>query len=84
MEVSGYDRIRQDQKDIVTLNVFSWALLQPSEDVYDFSKLDKILDLVRENGLKVCLATSTAAHPAWMARKYPDILRTEKDGCQES
>ncbi len=66
--------------DIVTLNVFSWAQLQPSEDTYDFSKLDKIMELVQKNGLKVCMATSTAAHPAWMARKYPDILRTEKNG----
>lgn len=64
----------------VTLNVFSWAALQPSEDIYDFEKLDKIMDLMRENGFKVCLATSTAAHPAWMAKRYPDILRTEADG----
>ena len=64
----------------VTLNVFSWAALQPDEDTYDFSKLDKIMELVREHGLKVCMATSTGAHPAWMARKYPDILRTEADG----
>lgn len=66
--------------DIVTLNVFSWAMLQPDEDTYDFSKLDKIMELVKENGLKVCMATSTAAHPAWMARKYPDILRTGTNG----
>ncbi|SHK24147.1 beta-galactosidase [Anaerocolumna jejuensis DSM 15929] len=66
--------------DIVTLNVFSWASLQPDENTYDFTKLDKIMDLVRENGLKVCLATSTGAHPAWMAKKYPDILRTEING----
>ncbi len=66
--------------DVVTLNVFNWAMLQPQEDVYDFSKLDKIMDMVRTNGLKVCMATSTAAHPAWMARKYPDILRTEHNG----
>lgn len=66
--------------DTVTLNVFSWAALQPSEDVYDFSKLDKIMAMCRENGLKVVLATSTAAHPAWMAKKYPEILRTEADG----
>ena len=66
--------------DIVTLNVFSWASLQPSEDTYHFDKLDKIMDLVTKNGLKICLATSTAAHPAWMARKYPDILRTEFNG----
>ncbi len=63
--------------DIVTLNVFSWAMLQKDDDVYDFSKLDKIMEMVRSNGLKVCMATSTAAHPAWMARKHPDILRTE-------
>ena len=66
--------------DIVTLNVFSWASLQPSEDTYCFDKLDKIMELVTKHGLKVCLATSTAAHPAWMARKYPDILRTEFNG----
>ena len=66
--------------DIVTLNVFSWALLQPSENEYHFEKLDKIMELVKENGLQVCLATSTGAHPAWMAKKYPDILRVEFDG----
>ncbi len=66
--------------DTVTLNVFSWAALQPDENTYDFAKLDKIMDLVEANGLKVCMATSTAAHPAWMARKYPDVLRTEHNG----
>lgn len=66
--------------DEVTLNVFSWASLQKDEETYDFSRLDKIMDLVKKNGIKVCLATSTAAHPAWMARKYPDILRTEHNG----
>lgn len=66
--------------DIVTLNVFSWASLQSDDNVYHFDKLDKIMKLVRENGMKVCLATSTGAHPAWMARKYPDILRTEFNG----
>ena len=66
--------------DTVTLNVFSWAALQPSEDVYDFSKLDKIMKMVKDNGLKVVLATSTAAHPAWMAKRYPEILRVEFNG----
>lgn len=66
--------------DIVTLNVFSWARLQRADDVYDFSQLDKIMEMVHENGLYVCLATATGAHPAWMARKYPDILRTEFNG----
>ncbi|MDO4311787.1 MAG: beta-galactosidase [Eubacteriales bacterium] len=66
--------------DIVTLNVFSWAAIQPSEDEYDFSKLDKIMEMVRKNGLYVCLATSTGAHPAWMAKRHPDVLRTDFEG----
>jgi len=64
----------------VTLNVFSWAALQPDENTYCFEKLDKIMKLMRENGFKVCMATSTAAHPAWMAKRHPDILRTEFSG----
>lgn len=66
--------------DTVTLNVFSWASLQSDETTYHFEKLDKIMELVHKNGLKVCLATSTGAHPAWMAKKYPEILRTEFNG----
>lgn len=66
--------------DIVTLNVFNWALLQPNENTYNFETLDKVMNLVKAHDLKVCLATSTAAHPAWMAKKYPDILRTEFNG----
>lgn len=63
--------------DVVTLNVFSWAALQPSEDEYNFSDLDRIVDMVSAKGMKICMATSTAAHPAWMARKYPDICKTD-------
>lgn len=66
--------------NLVTLNVFSWAALQPDEETYSFEKLDKIMELVRENGLKICMATSTGAHPAWMAKRHPDILRTEFNG----
>lgn len=59
---------------IVTLPVFSWAKLQPSEEEYRFEWLDKIMDMIYENGIHVCLATSTAAQPACMSLKYPEIL----------
>lgn len=72
--------MKQAHINIVTLNVFSWAALQPDVYTYDFTKLDEIMELVRSHGMKVCLATSTGAHPAWMAKRHPDILRTEKNG----
>lgn len=66
--------------DVATVNVFSWAMLQPDEDTYDFSFLDETIDRLYKSGVHVCLATSTGAHPAWMARKYPDVLRVDVQG----
>ncbi|KRF12057.1 beta-galactosidase [Paenibacillus sp. Soil787] len=66
--------------DVATINVFSWALSQLNEDTYDFTWLDEIIDRLFDNGTFICLATSTGAHPAWMARKYPDILRVDFEG----
>ncbi|WP_379151117.1 beta-galactosidase [Paenibacillus sp. sgz5001063] len=66
--------------DLATINVFSWAKSQPDENTYKFEWLDRIMDRLSEAEISVCLATSTAAHPAWMARKYPDVLRVTFDG----
>ncbi|RKL67230.1 beta-galactosidase [Salipaludibacillus neizhouensis] len=66
--------------DVATLNVFSWATNQPNEDTYDFAWLDEHIDRLYKNGIYTCLATSTAAHPAWMAKKYPDVLRVDFQG----
>lgn len=66
--------------DTVTLNVFSWASLQPDENTYDFTKLDKIMAMVKAHGMRVVLATSTGAHPAWMAHRYPEVTRVEFNG----
>ncbi|HEY5561361.1 MAG TPA: beta-galactosidase [Clostridiaceae bacterium] len=65
--------------NIITVPVFSWAKLEPSEGIYDFSWLDKIMDLAHKNNIFVCLATSTAAQPAWMSKKYPEILPVDQN-----
>ena len=64
----------------VTLPVFSWALLQPDEDTYNFEWLDDILKTLKENNIYVCMATSTAVQPNWMSRKYPEILPVDFEG----
>lgn len=66
--------------DTLTVNVFSWATLQPDEHTFDFAVLDRILEKLAAAGKVVCLATSTAAHPAWMARAYPDVTRVDFEG----
>ncbi len=63
-----------------TINVFSWAKIQPSEETYDFSELDDIIDMLGRENYDIVLATSTAALPAWMVKRYPEVMRTDYEG----
>lgn len=66
--------------NLVTLPVFSWAKLEPEEGVYSFEWLDRILDKLWKNRIYVFLATPTTAQPAWMSRKYPEVLPVDIAG----
>ncbi|MBR3755210.1 MAG: beta-galactosidase [Clostridia bacterium] len=63
-----------------TLGVFSWAVLEPEEGVYNFGWLDEIMNRLHANGIDVVLATPSAARPHWLAEKYPEVLRTPESG----
>ena len=59
----------------VSVGIFAWARLEPEEGRYDFAWLDEIVDRLRENGIGIVLATPSGARPAWMAQRYPEVLR---------
>ncbi|WP_308557142.1 beta-galactosidase [uncultured Lactobacillus sp.] len=63
-----------------TINIFSWGILEPSEGHYDFSKLDKIVQELSDANFDIVMGTSTAAMPAWMFKKYPDVARVDYQG----
>ncbi|MBR4082518.1 MAG: beta-galactosidase [Clostridia bacterium] len=60
----------------VSIGIFSWARLEPEDGVYDFAWLDEVIDRLWKGGIHIILATPTGARPAWMAQKYPEVLRT--------
>ncbi|MBP2058231.1 beta-galactosidase [Lactobacillus colini] len=64
----------------VTVGVFSWAKLEPKEGNYTFDWLDDIFDRVEKMHGHVILATPSGARPAWLAKKYPEVLRVDSDG----
>jgi beta-galactosidase len=66
--------------NVATVGVFSWVSLQPDEDRFSFEWLDTLLDKLAAAGRYVCLATPTAAQPAWMSQRYPDVLRAGSSG----
>ena len=55
-----------------TINVFSWAKIQPSENEYNFTELDEIVDMLSNENYDIVMATSTAALPAWMVKTTRD------------
>ena len=63
-----------------TVNVFSWAKIQPSEEIYNFTELDEIIQMLSDANFRIVLATSTAALPAWMVKRYPEVARTDYEG----
>ncbi|MDD3197836.1 MAG: beta-galactosidase [Eubacteriales bacterium] len=71
---------KQANINSTTINVFSWAKIQPSEDTYDFSELDEIIDMLTKENIDIVLATSTGAMPAWLVSKYPETARTDYEG----
>ena len=72
--------MREAHVNLVSVGIFSWALLEPEPGVYDFGWLDRIIDLLWENGVAVDLATPTAAPPAWLVREHPEVLPVTRDG----
>ncbi|RLK52611.1 beta-galactosidase [Microbacterium telephonicum] len=66
--------------NIVSLAIFSWALLEPRPGEYDFAWLDEIMDLLHAGGIDVDLATATASPPPWLAKQHPEILPVGEDG----
>ena len=72
--------MREAGVNLVSLGIFSWAKLEPRPDEYDFGWLDRILNLLYENGVMVDLATATASPPPWLARLHPESLPVTENG----
>ena len=74
-------RIFKDARiNSATINVFSWAKIQPSESEYYFKELDEVVEMLSREGYDIVLATSTGAMPAWLYKKYPEVARTDYEG----
>lgn len=70
--------------NLVSVGIFSWALLEPKEGLYEFGWLDRIIDLLDEAGIAVDLANASATPPPWFSRRYPESLLVDVNGVRRS
>lgn len=74
------DTIKEMGSNVIRIAEFSWHLMEKTEGQYDFSFFDKVIAMAAEKGLNVIMGTPTAAIPAWLAKKHPDILSQFENG----
>lgn len=85
-EAWSMDEIREDARRMKEAGVtsirvaeFAWSRLEPSEGNYQFQWLIDSVNIFGELGIKTVMCTPSSAAPAWMCRKYPEILRVNRD-----
>ncbi|MFJ4622463.1 beta-galactosidase [Streptomyces sp. NPDC088812] len=66
--------------NLLSVGIFSWALLERAPGDFDFGWLDRVMDLLADADIKVALATPTAGPPAWLFTRYPQARPQTSDG----
>jgi beta-galactosidase len=72
--------MREARVNTVTLGVFSWSRLEPTEGAFVTDWLDEVLERLTADGIGFFLATPTASPPPWFTRAHPDALPVRPDG----
>ncbi|WP_077489036.1 beta-galactosidase [Sinomonas mesophila] len=80
VQIEDIALMREAGVSLVSVGIFAWALLEPEEGSYDFAWLDAVVDRLAAAGIKAALAAPTAAPPAWLVRKHPEILPVTAEG----
>lgn len=66
--------------NIVRVAEFSWVKLEPEEGSYNFEWLDKAIEILGTEEIKVVIGTPTATPPKWLMDKYPEIYPVSNAG----
>lgn len=66
-----------------SVGIFAWTSYEKTEGSFDFSWLDSLMDRMADAGSRVILATPSGARPAWLAQKYPEVRRVNRQGLRE-
>ncbi|MDQ1618804.1 MAG: beta-galactosidase [Actinomycetota bacterium] len=67
---------------VVSVGIFSWALLEPEPGRFELDWLAGVMDLLHEHGIAVDLATGTASPPPWLSHQHPELLPVRADGAR--
>ncbi|MCI8390825.1 MAG: beta-galactosidase [Roseburia sp.] len=73
-------RMKECGISVVRIAEFAWNLTEPKEGSFTFDFFDRFLDLCQRMDMRVIFGTPTATPPAWLTKKYPEVLNVREDG----
>lgn len=86
-EYMPYDRIETDIEmmkkagmNVLRIAESTWSTLEPEEGKYNFSYIDKVLEISRRYDMKVIIGTPAYAIPSWLQKKDKDVMAVTKGG----
>lgn len=75
-EYMPYDRVETDLSmmceagmNVVRIAESTWSTLEPSDGIYDFNYIDRVLHGAQKWGMEVIIGTPTYAIPSWLEKK---------------
>ncbi|AOW11763.1 beta-galactosidase [Hydrogenophaga crassostreae] len=75
-------RMREMNIRWVRIAEFAWSRIEPSPGEFDWEWLDRAIDTLHAQGLKVVMCTPTATPPKWLVDQMPDMLAVDAQGHQ--
>lgn len=60
--------------EFVHLAEFAWFKMEPTEDKFEFTWLDKVVSLCVKYKLKILMCTPSATTPTWLRINYPETF----------
>ena len=66
--------------NITRLAEFAWSRLEPQEGTFEFAWLDRAIDVLAGQGIRVILGTPTASPPPWLMESDLSLYRVDEQG----
>lgn len=64
----------------VRIAEFAWSRIEPEPGRFEWTWLDRAIETLHAQGLKVVMCTPTATPPKWLVDANPDVLPVGADG----
>ena len=73
-------RMKELGINVVRMGEFTWSVLEPEQDQFDFSLFQEVIPLLYAHGIETIMCTPTPTPPIWMTYGHPERMFVDQQG----